>query len=586
MAPLRFRRVRQQTWALTVKNALVFSKSPVVSIFRALVLPVAITVVFCFLKYIKGASSEPYGISYAGAPVLDLPTAMSATPSHRLVFSLNGIESRALNDTIHAIGDESGMGPFDIQIIDEPTALYDACRQSIQGTSECFAAVIFTTFDDDNAEYIMALDEYAVHGPTSYKTRHSILTDRLLPLQWAIDSHLGNFTSVQRPTEKMWHGHFGQSSIYLDGPYDEERSALRNESSYWLQLVKTFVAPIFTLILIPLAYHVSTAVANERQTGLAELMMAQGVTVTPRVLSNFLSFFALYLPGVIASSIFLGEVLFVATSTGLVFILVLLASLAVLAWSHVIGSLFSRAQLAGLCGSILTFVVGLIMIPVVMLTRTLAPTYVLSVLFPPYAWATLIQDIAGAEAMGRAFPDPQAASYNGNVQGDLYFLFFIVQIVLYIAGVYAIECWRWTLPKKRDWVDGADDVALRLSHLSKTFSSKNAVDDLSLDVQKGSVTFLLGPNGSGKTTVLNCISRMMRVDEGSSIQFNRDYYSFGLCPQSNVSDVVRHLVIMANWLRSCGIPSLSRNISESGASSRPLAALSRRSRTTSLRSAT
>lgn len=532
MAPSRCRRVCQQTWALTVKNSLVFSKSPLASLFRALLLPVAITVVLCFLKYVKPTDNDQRGISYYGAPVLELPAAISASPSNRLVFSLNGIENQALNDTIHTIRDESSMSQFDIQIIDEPNALYDVCRQSIQGTSECFAAVIFTAFDDDNAEYIMALDDHVVnHGAANYKTRHSILSDRLLPLQWTIDSHLGNFTGIQRPTEKMWHGIFDQT------PYDTAPAPSR-ESRYWLGLVTSFAAPLFTLILIPLAYHVSMAVANERQTGLAELMMAQGVTVTPRILSNFLSFFVFYLPGAIASSILLGEVLFVETSTGLVFILELLAVLAFLAWSHVIGSLFARAQLAGLCGSVLTFVMGIVIIPVIFLARTLAPTYALSLLFPPYAWVSLIKEVARAEAMGRAFPDAQVARYYDSINGNLYFVFFIVQIVLYIAGIYAIECWRWSLPNEREWIDAPQDVALRLSHLSKTFSSKSAVDDLSIDVQKGSVTFLLGPNGCGKTTVLNCISRMMRVGKGSSVQFNRDSYSFGLCPQSNVSGVL------------------------------------------------
>lgn len=202
MAPSRCRRVCQQIWGLTVKNSLVFSKSPLVSLFRALLLPVAITVVLCFLKYIKTADNDRTGISYYGAPVLELPAAISTSPSNRLVISLNGIEDQTLNDTIHAIRDESSMSQFDIQIIDEPNALYDVCRQSIQGTSECFAAVIFTAFDENNAEYIKALDDHIVsHGPASYKTRHSILSDRLLPLQWAIDSHLGNFRCTETDGE-------------------------------------------------------------------------------------------------------------------------------------------------------------------------------------------------------------------------------------------------------------------------------------------------------------------------------------------------------------------------------------------------
>jgi ABC-type Fe3+/spermidine/putrescine transport system ATPase subunit len=33
-----------------------------------------------------------------------------------------------------------------------------------------------------------------------------------------------------------------------------------------------------------------------------------------------------------------------------------------------------------------------------------------------------------------------------------------------------------------------------------------AIGNLNLEVKKGSVTFLLGPNGGGKTTTLKCVA--------------------------------------------------------------------------------
>lgn len=43
---------------------------------------------------------------------------------------------------------------------------------------------------------------------------------------------------------------------------------------------------------------------------------------------------------------------------------------------------------------------------------------------------------------------------------------------------------------------------IQLKNLSKSYGSKKAVDNLSLDIQKGEIFGLLGPNGAGKTTTI------------------------------------------------------------------------------------
>lgn len=58
------------------------------------------------------------------------------------------------------------------------------------------------------------------------------------------------------------------------------------------------------------------------------------------------------------------------------------------------------------------------------------------------------------------------------------------------------------------------DAAVELEHVTKTFGSFTAVDDLSLVVPAGSVYGFIGPNGSGKTTTLRMVSRIYMPDRG------------------------------------------------------------------------
>lgn len=55
---------------------------------------------------------------------------------------------------------------------------------------------------------------------------------------------------------------------------------------------------------------------------------------------------------------------------------------------------------------------------------------------------------------------------------------------------------------------------LSVQNLTKKFGEFKAVNDLSLDIEKGKITLLIGPNGSGKTTMLNCITGLLDYSEG------------------------------------------------------------------------
>jgi neutral amino acid transport system ATP-binding protein len=56
---------------------------------------------------------------------------------------------------------------------------------------------------------------------------------------------------------------------------------------------------------------------------------------------------------------------------------------------------------------------------------------------------------------------------------------------------------------------------LQIDNLCKRFGGVVAVDDCSLAVAAGSITGLIGPNGSGKTTVFNLVTGFIPKDTGS-----------------------------------------------------------------------
>lgn len=56
--------------------------------------------------------------------------------------------------------------------------------------------------------------------------------------------------------------------------------------------------------------------------------------------------------------------------------------------------------------------------------------------------------------------------------------------------------------------------AVQIEHVTKTFGKHVAVNDLCLEVPEGCIYGFLGPNGSGKTTTLRMIMRILHPDRG------------------------------------------------------------------------
>jgi ABC-type multidrug transport system ATPase subunit len=111
--------------------------------------------------------------------------------------------------------------------------------------------------------------------------------------------------------------------------------------------------------------------------------------------------------------------------------------------------------------------------------------------------------------------------------------------------------------------------------LSKSYGAIRAVDSVSFDVEPGQAVCLLGPNGSGKTTILRCVAGLLRPDSGTvrvcGADLGRDYrkarQQFSYLPQqasfpANVT--VREVMDFHARLRSVAEDRVDASLRETG----------------------
>ena len=100
---------------------------------------------------------------------------------------------------------------------------------------------------------------------------------------------------------------------------------------------------------------------------------------------------------------------------------------------------------------------------------------------------------------------------------------------------------------------------IHIENLVKRYGEVLALDHLNLDIKEGEIFGLLGPNGSGKTTAINCILVLLKFDKGVIKVFGEemrpDSYSLkrqiGVVPQ-NVA-VFEQMSVIENVDYFCGL---------------------------------
>ena len=82
-------------------------------------------------------------------------------------------------------------------------------------------------------------------------------------------------------------------------------------------------------------------------------------------------------------------------------------------------------------------------------------------------------------------------------------------------------------------------MSIVVKNVTKRFGEATALEDVSLEVDSGSLTALLGPSGSGKSTLLRVIAGLERPDGGEIVISGED--ATGLAPQNRgVGFVFQH----------------------------------------------
>ncbi len=114
--------------------------------------------------------------------------------------------------------------------------------------------------------------------------------------------------------------------------------------------------------------------------------------------------------------------------------------------------------------------------------------------------------------------------------------------------------------ERESWTGGSAPVveqAVRLRSLQLGFGDLSLLEDVSMDIPVGTMTALMGPSGSGKSSIVNCITGLLKPDAGSvllddmpleKVDLARWRSRIGYVPQEHLilNDSVRHNVTLGD----------------------------------------
>ncbi len=84
---------------------------------------------------------------------------------------------------------------------------------------------------------------------------------------------------------------------------------------------------------------------------------------------------------------------------------------------------------------------------------------------------------------------------------------------------------------------------VEINNLVKRYGDLVALDHLNLSIQEGEIFGLLGPNGSGKTTAINCILSLLKYDKGEITVFGKQMLPTSYASKKDIGVVLQNVAV-------------------------------------------
>lgn len=541
----------RQTWTLVKKDLIILARRHALSTaIRALLFPLLATFVLAYIK-VWTATPGLYGIG-TPTPIKSLADALAETGSARpkVIIMNGGFTDGDIGSVVDQLSTTIQNNGKELHILKDDSELQSLCPSSTGGVSNCYGAVQFLASPDHGGRdwnYTIYADA-SLDGTLSITSSTNDLQLYTLPFQHAIDSAIAST-----------HGGAGLPENMMQYPFTSEPESEKEQldSQEWQRDIQAFLGFAFFVALSGLTYHLTGHVVHQREQGILQLVDAmmpnrrRWECLAARTLATHIAFDLVYFPGWIATG-GLMTIAFPNSSAGYFVLLNLLTGLALSSYSILASSLFRRAQLSAISTIIAALVFALAAQFALNAYNNAQIGGVLAtgLLFPPSAYVYFLVATVGFEYNGQALQlnqfVPTIPGLNvppvWEVTAGTFLGLLVLQILLYPPIAAVIErILHGRSSRSRRLRNSADmgGLAVRLRGFSKHFRNLKdkkkivkAVDELSLALHTGSISVLLGANGSGKSTTLNAIAGLETITSGS-IELDGTG-GIGLCPQKNV----------------------------------------------------
>ena len=87
------------------------------------------------------------------------------------------------------------------------------------------------------------------------------------------------------------------------------------------------------------------------------------------------------------------------------------------------------------------------------------------------------------------------------------------------------------------------NTVVKIENLVKRYKELVALDHFNLSIEEGEILGLLGPNGSGKTTTINCLLSLLSYDKGNIEVFGKEIKPDSYDIKQNIGVVFQNVAV-------------------------------------------